>query len=158
MNQRQQFPISVLEIMDKDEKVVVLLGDIGVFAFQEVFKKYPKRIYNVGILEQSMVGMAAGLAMAGFIPIVHTIEPFLVERAFEQIKDDFGYQGLIGTFVGVDVSETAPNLGYTHQCPYALEMMLNIKNMTVFSPNTADEFDFVFSSRYHIGLNYFRIK
>ncbi len=154
---RKQFPKTVLELMDKDERVVVLLGDIGVFAFQEVFKKYPNRIYNVGILEQSMIGMAAGLAMSGFIPIVHTIEPFLVERAFEQIKDDFGYQELKGNIVGVDVSETAPNLGYTHQCPYALQMMGFIKGMNVFEPKTSEEFDEILKNNY-TQLNYIRIK
>ncbi len=88
--------------MDRDERIVVLLGDIGVFAFQDVFTKYPNRCFNIGICEQSMVGMAAGLSMAGLIPIVHTIEPFLVERAFEQIKDDFGYQELKGTIHSSD--------------------------------------------------------
>src|ERR1017187_964987 len=100
---RKAFPKTVLELMDKDERVVVLLGDIGVFAFRDVFAKYPTRCYNMGICEQTMVGMAAGLAMAGFIPIVHTISPFLVARAYEQIRDDFGFQNLKGTFVGVDV-------------------------------------------------------
>lgn len=147
-----------MDIMDKDERVVVLLGDIGVFAFKDVFAKYPNRIYNVGILEQSMVGMAAGLAMAGLIPIVHTIEPFLVERAFEQIKDDFGYQELIGTIVGVDVSTTAPNLGYTHQCPYAIQMMNFIKGMKTFEPQTPDEFDNILKTNYDKTLNYIRIR
>lgn len=155
---RQQFAKSVLEIMDKDDRVVVLLGDIGVHAFREVFKKYPTRCYNIGICEQSMVGMAAGLSMAGFIPIIHTIEPFLVERAFEQIKIDFGFQELKGNIVGVDVSETAPNLGYTHQCPYALELMSKIKDMITFEPKNADDFDYLFKLNYDKGLNYFRIK
>lgn len=155
---RLQFPKTILEIMDKDNRVVVLLGDIGINAFKDVFEKYPKRIYNVGILEQSMVGMAAGLAMAGFIPIIHTIEPFLVERAFEQIKDDFGYQELKGNIIGVDVSESSSNLGYTHQCPYAIEMMNRIKGMETFEPQSADEFDNDLKESYDKSLNYFRIK
>ncbi len=155
---RKQLSKTCMELMDKDERVVVLLGDIGVFAFTSVFEKYPNRCFNIGICEQSMVGMAAGLAMAGFIPIVHTIEPFLVERAFEQIKDDFGYQELKGTIIGVDVSETAPNLGYTHQCPYAIDMMNFIKGMTTFEPNDAEDFDMKLKENYDKGLNYFRIK
>ncbi len=153
---RKAFSKIVIDLMDKDERVVVLLGDIGVFAFQPVFDKYPNRIFNVGILEQSMVGMAAGLAIAGFIPIVHTIEPFLVDRAFEQIKIDFGYQELKGTIVGVDVSKTAPNLGYTHQCPYALEHMAHVQGMSVFEPKTPEEFDSLLKENYE-KLNYFRI-
>lgn len=157
MNTRSQFSKTVSEILDKDERVIVLLGDIGVYAFRDAFAKHPKRVYNIGICEQSMVGMAAGLAMSGFIPIVHTIEPFLVDRAFEQIKDDFGYQELKGNIVGVDVSETAPNLGYTHQCPYALSHMRDVRGMNVFAPETADEFDRLFKENYDKGLNYFRI-
>jgi transketolase len=157
MNTRQQFPKTVLDIMNKDERVIVLLGDIGVFAFQDVFKSYPQRCFNIGICEQSMVGMAAGLSMAGFIPIVHTIEPFLVDRAFEQIKDDFGYQELKGNIVGVDVSDTAPNLGYTHQCPYALSHMRDVQGMNVFDPGSASELDFHLKENYDKGLNYFRI-
>ena len=155
---RSRFPKTVLEIMDNDERVVVLLGDIGVFAFKDVFAKYPTRCINFGICEQTMVGCAAGLAMAGMIPIVHTIEPFLVERAFEQIKDDFGYQNLIGTIVGVDVSETAPNLGYTHQTPYAYNLMSFIKNMTVSFPINAEEFDTKLKESYDKRLTYYRIK
>ena len=155
---RQQFPKTVIEIMDKDERVVVLLGDIGVHAFRDVFKKYPTRCFNIGICEQSMVGMAAGMAMSGLIPIVHTIEPFLVDRAFEQIKDDFGYQGLIGTIVGVDVSETAPNLGYTHQCPYALEHMTHVQGMKVFAPETKEDLDMILKNNYSESLNYIRIR
>ena len=154
---RKQFSQTVFELMGKDPRIVVLLGDIGVYAFKDVFEIFPKRIYNVGICEQSMVGMAAGLAMAGFIPIVHTIEPFLVDRAFEQIKDDFGYQELKGNIVGVDVSETAPNLGYTHQCPHALEHMDNVNGMNVFVPLNAADFDSVFKRNYDKSLNYFRI-
>lgn len=156
MNSRSQFSRTVIELMAQDERIVVLLGDIGVFAFKEAFEKYPTRCYNMGICEQSLVGMAAGLAMAGFIPIVHTIEPFLVDRAFEQIKIDFGYQELKGNIVGVDVSETASNLGYTHQCPYALSHMKDVQGMSVFEPNTPEGFDKVFKDNYK-GLNYFRI-
>lgn len=153
---RQQFPKSIKEIMDKDERVVVLLGDIGVHAFKDVFLEYPTRCYNMGICEQSMVGVAAGLSMAGFIPIVHTISPFLAERAFEQIKDDFGYQKLTGTFVGVDVS--GQNYGMTHECPYDTYMLEFIEGMQTHVPIDPSMFDMMLKLYYDKGLNYFRIK
>lgn len=154
---RNSLPKTVLEIMDKDERVIVLLGDIGVFAFQDVFKKYPTRIYNVGILEQSMVSMAAGLAMSGFIPIIHTISPFLIARAYEQIRNDFGFQNLVGTFVGVDVFATSPNLGLTHSCTEDIAMMGFVPNMNTYKPETAEEFENLLKENYE-KLNYFRIK
>lgn len=155
---RKQFPLSVMEIMDKDDRVVVLLGDIGVFGFRDVMTKYPTRCYNIGILEQTMVSMAAGLAIAGFIPILHTISPFLVARAYEQIRDDFGFQQLKGTFVGVDVYITAPNLGLTHSCPEDTALMSHVPNMKTFTPETPEEFDALLKENYQDNLNYFRIK
>lgn len=154
---RKQFPKTVMEIMDKDERVVVILGDIGVFAFKDVMNKYPKRCINIGILEQSMVSMAAGLAIAGFIPIIHTISPFLVARAYEQIRDDFGFQELKGTLVGVDVYSTSPNLGLTHSCPEDIRLMENVPNMNTFCPQDAEEFDILLKENYDKSLNYFRI-
>lgn len=155
---RKIFPNTVLEIMDKDDRVVVLLGDIGVFAFKDVMEKYPTRVYNIGILEQSMVSVAAGIAIAGFIPIVHTISPFLVARAYEQIRDDFGFQGLNGTFVGVNVYDTSPNLGLTHSCPEDIEMMDRVPFMHTFEPKTPEEFNYLLKENYGNALNYFRIK
>ena len=146
-----------MELMEKDERIVVLLGDIGVFAFKDVFEKYPTRCFNVGILEQSMVSMAAGLAMSGFIPIVHTISPFLVARAYEQIRNDFGFQNLVGTFVGVDVYTTNPNLGLTHSCPEDISMMKFVPNMNTYAPETAEEFGKILIENYE-KLNYIRIK
>ena len=87
---RKQFNKTITDIFLKDKKAVMLLGDIGVFAFRHLFKKYPKRLYNIGILEQSMISIAAGISNEGFNPIVHTIAPFIVNRAFEQLKIDFG--------------------------------------------------------------------
>lgn len=147
-----------MEIIDKDERVVVLLGDIGVYAFREIFEKYPKRIYNMGICEQSMVGVAAGLAMAGLIPIVHTISPFLCARAYEQIRNDFGFQDLIGTFVGVDVYSTNHNLGLTHSCPEDIEMMNRIPNMQTRICESPEDLDNTFKARYANSLIYLRIK
>lgn len=154
---RKIFPKIIMEIMEKDERVIVILGDIGVFAFKDVMEKYPKRCYNVGILEQSMVGMSAGLAMAGFIPIIHTISPFLVARAYEQIRDDFGFQNLIGTFVGVDVYKDNPNLGLTHSCPEDTILMSQVNNMKIIIPQSPEEFDKELKDNYLTSLNYFRI-
>ena len=80
---RKAFVNIVEKIFKKDKKVILLLGDIGVFGFKNLFKKEAKRALNIGILEQSMISFAAGLSKTGFIPIVHTIAPFIVNRAFD---------------------------------------------------------------------------
>ena len=88
MSMRKQFVKTVESQLARDNKLVLLLGDIGVFGFQKAFKEFSDRVYNIGILEPSTVSMAAGLAKTDLIPIVHTIAPFLVERSFEQLKID----------------------------------------------------------------------
>lgn len=158
MSMRKQLVETVEGVLARDEKSVVLLGDIGVFGFRNAFEKWPKRIYNIGILEQSMIGMSAGLAMSGFTPIVHTIAPFLVERAYEQLKDDFGYQALGGNFVSVGASYDYAALGCTHHCPGDVGILKQIPGMEIVVPGTASEFDRLFLQSYADGRpTYYRL-
>jgi len=155
---RKQFVTTVESVLAGDERLMLLLGDIGVFGFNKTFQTYPGHVYNIGILEQSTIGLAAGLAMTGFIPVVHTIAPFLVERAYEQLKLDFGYQQLGGNFVSVGASYDYAALGCTHHCPGDVGILKNIPGMEVILPGTAQEFDTLFKAAYADGKpTYFRI-
>ncbi len=86
-----------------------------------------------------MVGMAAGLAKEGFYPIVHSIAPFLVRRAYEQICIDFGAQKLPGLFVTVGADNDYPALGPTHRCPEDLTLMECVPGMRIFAPQDVEE-------------------
>jgi transketolase len=136
---RKQFTISVQKLLADDDRIVLLLGDIGVHAFRDSFKRHPDRCYNLGTAEQTMVGMAAGLAKEGFYPIVHSIAPFLVRRAYEQIYIDFGAQELPGLFVTVGADNDYPTLGPTHRCPEDLKLMAEVPGMMVFAPQDVEE-------------------
>ena len=138
---RKAFAQSLSRELMENEFSALLLGDIGVHAFRESFEKFPERVYNIGILEQSMVSLAAGMALEGFIPTIHTIAPFVVERAFEQIKVDFGYQKLPGNLVTVGGSVDYAALGCTHHCPGDIGIMLNIPDVQIIVPGTGEEFD-----------------
>jgi len=89
---RQEFADQMLKLGSKDKSIVVLVGDISHGILKPFAKKNQDRYYNIGICEQSIVNMAAGLSKVGLNPVVHTIAPFITERAYEQIKLDFGYQ------------------------------------------------------------------
>lgn len=155
---RKQFVKTVTAIMEENPKVVLLLGDIGVYGFREAFAKFPDRVYNIGILEQASVGVAAGLALEGMIPIFHTIAPFMVERALEQLKIDFGYQGLGGNFVSVGGSYDYADLGCTHHCPGDAQILRTIPGTKIFVPGHPEEFDKLFRLFYRSGeLCYFRL-
>jgi len=158
MSMRKQLVTTVERMLETDSRTVLLLGDIGVFGFRRAFRQFPRRVYNVGILEQATVGMAAGLARAGLIPLVHTIAPFLVERSYEQIKIDFGYQALGGNFVSVGASYDYASLGCTHHCPGDVGILLHIPKMEITVPGTSLEFDHLFSHAYGNGNpTYFRL-
>lgn len=148
MSMRKQFVKTVESVLQEDDKLVLLLGDIGVFGFKNAFEKHPGRVYNVGILEQATISLAAGLAMEGLIPIVHTIAPFMVERALEQLKVDFGYQHIGGNFVSVGASYDYAALGCTHHCPGDIGVLKSIPNVEIVLPGTAREFDVLFRQAY----------
>jgi transketolase len=155
---RKQFVTTVESLLEKDTSTILLLGDIGVYGFKNAFQKFPARVYNIGILEQSTIGLASGLATIKFIPIVHTIAPFLVERAYEQLKLDFGYQKLGGNFVSVGASYDYAALGCTHHCPGDVSILKNIPGMEVVVPGTSEEFDTIFGQAYDDGRpTYFRL-
>ena len=158
MNIRQQFVATVESLLGQDNRLILLLGDIGVFGFRNSFTKYPDRVINIGILEQATVSFAAGLAREGLIPIFHSIAPFVVERAYEQLKNDFCYQQLGGNFVSVGASFDYASLGCTHHCPADVAILKNLPHMQVATPGNPSEFDTLFRSAYANGSpTYFRL-
>jgi len=155
---KQQLPKAIDDALRANEKTVLLFGDVGTYGFRNSQKEFAERVHDVGILEQSMMSMAAGLAMQGLIPIVHTIATFLVERSYEQIKDDFGYQGLGGNFISTGASYDFASWGCTHECPADVGILKNIPTVEVVVPGTAAEFDRLFKQSYDDGKpTYFRL-
>jgi len=155
---RKEFPKIISELFRKDDRLALLLGDIGVFSFKKLFEEYPERCFNVGILEQTMVGMASGMALSGLIPVLHTIAPFLVNRVHEQLKIDFGYQKVNGNFVSVGSSYDYASLGATHQAPDDVNILKQIPNFEIVVPGNGDEFRILFNQSYNSGNpTYYRL-
>jgi transketolase len=159
LTMRQQMMRTLTDILDEDERVAVLLGNISVSLFDKsLFRARPQRIYDVGISEQAMVSMAAGLALEGMIPVVHTIAPFLAERAFEQIKDDFVYQQVGGNFITIGASYDYSTEGMTHQGSGDVQVLRSLPGMSIVVPGAADEFDTLFRGHYTDGQpTYYRL-
>jgi transketolase len=155
---RKTFPIIVEDLMKKNKKIFCLLGDIGVFSFRNVFKNFKDRILNMSTMEQSMIGFAAGLSKAGYVPIIHTIAPFLVLRALDQIKIDFVYNKLGGNIVSVGASNDYTKLGTTHHCFEDINILSNYEDINLFIPSNETEFKYLFKKFYNNNsINYFRI-
>jgi len=155
---RNQFVRTVEEVMGYDERLVVILGDIGVYGFLDVFKKYPERIFNIGVLEQAVTSLAAGLSKEYLIPVIYTIAPFAVERCFEQIKIDFCYQELGGNIVSVGSTFDYAALGCTHHSYSDIAMIRSLPRTQVICPASEVEFDAIFRHAYGNDLlTYFRL-
>lgn len=158
MSMRKTFVSLMEDLYARDERLVTILGDIGVFGFKGLASSHPDRVINIGILEQSMVSFAAGISKAGLIPVVHTIAPFLVERAYEQLKIDFGYHGLSGNFVSVGGSYDYSALGCTHHCPADVQLLKAIPGMQIVVPGTSRELRDLFNEAYdNRSPTYFRL-
>ena len=133
---RRRFGKVITELADRDENIVVLVGDIGYRVFDEFREKYPDRFINLGICEQSMIGVSAGMALEGLKPWVYTITPFLIERPFEQVKLDIDQQNVNVKLVGFADYAT---LGPTHAELNGEKLMQLINNITPLFPKDGDE-------------------
>jgi len=84
---RSAFIKTLVEIAESDTRILLLTGDLGYMALEPFAEKYPDRFFNVGVAEQNLVGLATGLAEAGYIPFVYSIVPFAVLRPYEFIRN-----------------------------------------------------------------------
>lgn len=151
MNMREMFVETTKELINKDQRVALILGGISVASFEEVISKHPERVFDAGIMEQSDLSIASGLAITGLIPIFHTIAPFLAERAYEQLKIDFGYQRLGGNFISNGASIDYSSFGATHQCPAEISILKQIPGMQVIVAGTPEEFKALYVETYDNG-------
>ena len=130
---------AIVDLFHEDERTAIVLAEISTDLFEPAFRHDPRRAVNVGIMEQTMVGVAAGFALEGFRPVVHTIAPFLAERALEQVKLDFGYQRLEGLFVSTGASYDYSASGMTHHAPGDVAALSTVPGLEAIVPGTRDE-------------------
>lgn len=155
---RQEFADTMLELGPADPRLVVMVGDISHGILQPFAKACPGRYFNIGICEPTIVNMAAGIAKTGLIPVIHTIAPFIIERAYEQIKLDFGYQKLGVNLISVGSAFDYSQLGCSHHCYADLSLISHFKNSQIFFPSSPLEFNVLFKAAYRNGqINYFRL-
>jgi len=121
---------SILERVGKrtlqDTRLVLLVGDLGVYQLREYMAAIPERIINFGIMEQAMIGFAAGLSRGKAYPIIYSITPFIVDRAFEQIKLDLCYNMNSCLILSAGGSYDYSTLGPSHHCQHDIGSLMQI--------------------------------
>src|SRR6185503_4932112 len=137
---RTVFAETASALLDEDPLAAVVLAEISVDMFGKTAARHPDRVLNVGIREQLMVSVGGGLALAGLRPIVHTYAPFLVERAYEQVKLDLEHQGVGAILVSIGASFDEPRYGRTHLSPGDVALIDTLgPQWTVQVPGHPDE-------------------
>lgn len=145
-NGRKEFLITLTELAEKDPSVILIIGDVG-FSFLDDFKaKFPKQILNVGIMEQTMMGFAAGMAQAGMKPYVYTMRNFIAFRPYEQVRLDIAVANTNVKLIGVSGSEAYKFLGDSHNVftnkdgtEEDVAMLQELPNMLVHYPKEESE-------------------
>lgn len=123
----------------RDPRVVFIGSDLGPEVMDEMKKEFPERYFMEGIYEANVIGMAAGLAMDGFIPYVNTIATFITRRAFEQVALDLCLHCLPVRLIGNGGGVVYAPLGPTHLAVDDFALMRVLPNMTVMAVSDADE-------------------
>lgn len=136
---RDAFSNAIVAAARRDPKVLLLTGDHGYALFDPFRKACPDQYINCGIAEQNMVGVAAGLAKAGFKPIVYGLAAFVPIRVLEQIKIDVCYEELPVTFIGDGAGVVYAQLGTSHQSTEDIAALRAIPKLSIYSP--ADRFE-----------------
>ena len=132
---RNNFAEVLYEEGKKDNKICVVVADISpAGSIQKFRNEFPDRFINCGVAEQSMIGIAAGLALKGFRPFCYTIATFALYRPFEMVRVDLCYQNLPVTIIGMGAGAIYSTLGGTHHTIEDVAVASALPNMTVIAP------------------------
>ena len=125
----------IYKYFKNDEAITLLVGDMGFAVLNDFFDNHKNRVFNTGICEQATISMSAGMYLAGLKPIVYSQVPFLVMRAYEQIRYDLNEHNMNVKLIGVGADNYFSSLGRSHcMDDDDIPMMKILKNFMIFSP------------------------
>lgn len=131
---RTMFIDTLLELAGEDDRIFLLCGDLGYSVLEPFFERFPNRFINVGVAEQNMIGIAAGLAQGGYVAFCYSIANFPTLRCLEQIRNDVCYHDCNVTVVSVGGGVAYGAQGYSHHAVEDLAVMRALPNMVVAAP------------------------
>lgn len=131
---RPTFARTLVELAERDERVCLVIGDVGFGVIEPFARRFPDRYLNVGVAEANLAGVSAGLALAGARPFMYSIANFPTLRCLEQIRNDICYNRAPVVIVGVGGGLAYGSLGATHHATEDLAVMRSLPGMTVVAP------------------------
>lgn len=137
---RKPFIQTLTKLAEKDPRIILIIGDVG-FSFLEPFiERFPNQFINVGALEQTMMGVAAGMARSGWKPYVYTMSNFILLRPLEQVRNDICYGNANVKLFGVKGGASYKFLGYSHNLAPGEEETLvrTLPNINSYYPITEE--------------------
>ena len=146
---RKKFSELLYKEMAKDDRIILLTGDLGYGLWDKIRIDFPDRFYNVGSSEQLMVGLGIGLAMEGLVPVLYSITPFLLYRPFEFIRNYVDHERLPVKLVGGGRDKDYGYLGFSHWAHDDKEIMDCFKNITTTHPEDESKMNQYFHSFIH---------
>jgi len=156
---RKVFSKALMDIGKENSRVLIVSCDSASGSgMSEFLESYPERYIEAGISEQNAIGVSAGLAERGFIPVVSAIAPFISMRCYEQVRNDVGYSNMNVKIIGSSSGLSHSTLGSTHQANEDICLMRSIPNMTVINPGDGYEVEMALKKAVeHIGPVYIRM-
>lgn len=155
---RRAFLKRIAEMIRNENDTTFFTIDFGMWAIRDVLKDFPDRCSNIGIYEDGLFSIIAGMARRGLVPTVFGIQPYMIERTLEQIKMDLAYQKLGVNIVGTGAAVDYPKYGYSHYCAEDLCIIKSIPGCEFIAPGSAKQFIQLFNQLYRDGKpTFFRI-
>lgn len=158
---RKAFIQTLTSLAEKDDRILLIVGDVGFSYMDDFIARFPKQFLNAGIAEQNMMGMAAGLAHTGWKPYVYTMMNFILLRPLEQVRNDICYANANVKLFGVKGGAAYKFLGHSHNLVDGEEraILKHLPNIKTHFPLTEQEAtDFMRHEYYdHVGPAYFSI-
>ncbi len=151
---RREFIDTLIELAEKDDKVILIVPDVGFNYIEEFQKRFPDRYFNFGVTEQSTMIISAGLALSGFKPYVFSMINFVVFRPYEMVRNAVCLHNANVKIIGVKGSEKYKFLGFSHNLiteNEEMKVLENLPNLKTFIVENPEEVKKVILETYNIN-------
>jgi len=151
---RREFINTLIRLAEKDDKIVLIIPDVGFNYIEEFQERFPERFFNLGVTEQSAMIIAAGLALAGFKPYIYSMINFVVFRPYEMLRNAVCLHNANVKIIGVKGSEKYKFLGFSHNLiaeDEDIKVLKHLPNLKCFVVQNPDEVENIILETYKMN-------